>query len=392
MLILAATCTARQARRDPENWKIRVKYIGDCLAVQTPTWGLRQDPLISLHLIPSSIQELAVDLAGIRRYMRLYMPRTLSDLVQHTDVTMLSNTAADYFTQDWLQWIARATDEEGLGLIMVGGLCSFGGYAGYGYPDWAGTQVGRMLPVDSIVVNGVANRNFAFRLSPAVPEDPLLSAFDWSRGPFFFSINTVGMKPGARMLATSDPEDRPLLAYQEVGGGSSLAFMSTWGSPWGSEFVKWEYFLDFSADMIYYSAGLEIPDPAVVHEIRIQFQKIQLAEELVRSVLDFVDRLGGRVTAVQRSLDELTAEKAKAEKLYVDQDYGGCRMSLSEMLARTSGLSDQALRAKNAAFIWIYVTEWSAVAATFFLSGYVLYSTMIRRSLYRQAMSTRTSS
>ena len=380
--MLSTASGAREPRRDPQSQRIRLKYIGDCLAVQTPTRGMELDPLISLHLVPSSTQEWAVDLQQIKRYMRLYMPRTLQDLMGSTDVVMLSNSAVDYFRPEWLGWLASGT-EAGLGLVMVGGYCSFGGY---GYPDWGPTQVGAILPVVTIVAG---KRDFAFRLSPVEEDDPLLSVFDWDRGPFFHAINRVGLKQGVRLLAVTDPEERTLMVYQEVGRGSVLAFMSTWGLPWGDDFVRWDYFIDFSADMVYYSAGIEIPDPVIVHEIRMLFDDFQLAETIISSIMEFVDMLGGRTTGVRGSFDGLMLRRTEAEALYIQQEYALCQQEMAALVEEMMALNDVAMRAKDSAFFWIYLTEWAAVTATTMLSGYVLYALMMRRKLYREVASTR---
>jgi hypothetical protein len=389
VLLFMGPAAGREPRRDPQTGKIRLKYIGDCLAAQTPTRGMQLDPLISLNLIPSSIQEWAVELKDIRRYMRLYMPRNLEHLVGETDVVMISNSAADYFRPDWLQWISTAT-QDGLGLVMIGGLASFGGFNGYiVYPDWGETAIGVILPVETLRVSENGAYDFAFKLIPSMEDDPLMSAFDWKTGPHFFAINRATMKPGASRIAVSDPEERPLLAYQQVERGSVLAFLSTWGSPWGNEFVRWEYFVDFSADMGYYSAGLEIPDPVIVHEIRMLFEEYQLSQEIVRSIMDFVDRLGGRMTRVQDKMDGLVLRRSGADDLYIQQEYAECKDEMASLIEEMKPISEQAMRAKDSAFLWIYVIEWSSVTATVFLSGYFLYWTMIRRRLFRQAGYTR---
>ena len=186
---------AREPRRDPNSQRIRLKYIGDCLAVQTPTRGMELDPLISLSLVPSSEQEWAVDYNSIKRYMRLYMPRNLDDHLSSTDVVMLSNTAADYFRPAWVKWLAEGV-REGQGLIMVGGYCSFGGF---NYPDWGPNQIGSILPVGTIIAG---KKDFPFKLSPVDEENPLLSVFDWEKGPHFFALNTVELRQGAKVLAS----------------------------------------------------------------------------------------------------------------------------------------------------------------------------------------------
>jgi uncharacterized membrane protein len=350
------------------------------------------DPLISLKLVPSSIQELAVDLSGIKRYMRLYMPRNLRNLIETTDVVMLSNSAANYFTAEWLSWIGEGTEDHGLGLTMIGGLSSFGGFDGYiYYPDWGQTRVGELLPVETMRVNGLdGHLEFTFKLGPRMEDDGLMSAFDWRLGPPFHAINLVSDRPGSRLLAVSEPLEHPLIVYWEVGLGSALALTSTWGNPWGNDFVRWEYFGDFSADVAYYSAGLEIPDPVVVHRIRLLFEDFALSKEIVRSVMDFVEKLGGGTPKVQKLLDDLLLRKREAEEAYIDQDYPTCVSRMEVLLEEMEGVSEAALRAKDSAFVWIYAIEWLTVTGTVFLSGYFLYYVMIGRCLYKGVRSTRT--
>jgi hypothetical protein len=163
--------------------------------------------------------------------------------------------------------------------------------------------------------------------------------------------------------------------------------MSTWGL--NPELIRWEYFVDFSADMVYYSAGIEIPDPAIIHEIRLLFEDFQIAQTMVSSILEFVDMLGGRASGARRSYDALVKRKTGAEALYIEQDYAGCQQELSNMFEEMNSLNEAAMRAKDAAFLWIYLTEWSAITATTMISGYILYVVMVRRKLYSEVSSTR---
>jgi len=141
--------------------------------------------------------------------------------------------------------------------------------------------------------------------------------------------------------------------------------------------------------MVYYSAGLEVPDPVVVHQIRTLFYHFDVQEKMVRSILDFVEMMGGKAAKVQNSLDDLLKERVDAERLYVEQDYTLCREKMSQMVEEIASLDEAAVRAKNAAFLWVYLTEWSTVTATSILSGYLLYLAMIRRRFYREVASTR---
>jgi hypothetical protein len=59
------------------------------------------------------------------------------------------------------------------------------------------------------------------------------------------------------------------------------------------------------------------------------------------------------------------------------------------MVEEMTALNDAALSAKDSAFFWIYLTEWSVVTATTIISGYILHALMMRRRLYRVVRSTR---
>jgi hypothetical protein len=48
-----------------------------------------------------------------------------------------------------------------------------------------------------------------------------------------------------------------------------------------------------------------------------------------------------------------------------------------------------ARKAKDAALFWVYVIEWLVTAATPFISGFVLWTLMLRRRLYREVTATR---
>jgi hypothetical protein len=105
--------------------------------------------------------------------------------------------------------------------------------------------------------------------------------------------------------------------------------------------------------------------------------------------MEFVDRLGGRMTRVQEKMDGLILRRSGADELYIQQEYAECKDEMASLIEEMKPISEDALRAKDSAFLWIYIIEWSSVTATVFLSGYFLYWTMIRRRLFRQAGYTR---
>jgi len=152
-------------------------------------------------------------------------------------------------------------------------------------------------------------------------------------------------------MAVANPQDWPLPAYQRVRRRSALALMSTWGTSWGDDFVKWEYLADLSVDMVYYSTGLETRDPLVVHQIRTLFYHFDVQEKMVHCILDFAEMMGGKSAKVQNSFDNLLKERVDAERLHMEQGYARYQEKMSQMVEEIASLDEAAVRAKNAAFL-----------------------------------------
>jgi hypothetical protein len=51
--------------------------------------------------------------------------------------------------------------------------------------------------------------------------------------------------------------------------------------------------------------------------------------------------------------------------------------------------SEKAYKLKDEALLWVYVTEWLVVASTGMICGFILWTVMVRRSLYREIDQTK---
>ena len=70
--------------------------------------------------------------------------------------------------------------------------------------------------------------------------------------------------------------------------------------------------------------------------------------------------------------------------------HGGATFSLmDEAFEEIEGLRADALRLKDQALAWVYLVEWLVVSGVFLLCGFVLWTVMIRRRLYREVSTTR---
>jgi hypothetical protein len=104
----------------------------------------------------------------------------------------------------------------------------------------------------------------------------------------------------------------------------------------------------------------------------------------VISVLQFVEQFGGNVDRLYRDLNQVAEKKSAADLAYLGGQFDGCLEMMESIRSDQVFISKEAMKAKDGALLWIYVTEWSALMATLLLSGLVVWSLMIRRSLYRE--------
>ncbi len=166
------------------------------------------------------------------------------------DVIILADVSAEQLAAGnpaLLRKIAQLVRNDGVGLLMMGGLKSFGGTSGVaGSGDWRGTPVGELLPVRLNVTGQVDEptamqptqkglENYLLRLST----DPQENQDIWNRlnDPLNRTLlngrNRLGeVKLDATVLArVGDPlRGDPLLVSRRVGKGRVLAFAadSTW--------------------------------------------------------------------------------------------------------------------------------------------------------------------
>jgi hypothetical protein len=85
----------------------------------------------------------------------------------------------------------------------------------------------------------------------------------------------------------------------------------------------------------------------------------------------------------------MDARQAEASRLYLASEYMQVDEVLSELMEEFSELEAELMRARDRAFFWMYVVEWTSIAGASALCGTVLWSLMVRRRLYRPAGTTR---
>ena len=166
-----------------------------------------------------------------------YLTRGFPDTAERLfafEAVILGDIEASHFTRDQLDLLERFVGERGGGVLMLGGVNSFG------LGRYANTPVGKVLPLAvsaadpaysderySATVTPEGLKHPVLRLSP----DPDANQRLWEKMPPLIGITPVsGVKPGASVLLMHEDARRPVLAVQNYGAGRVAAFTS--GGSW----------------------------------------------------------------------------------------------------------------------------------------------------------------
>ena len=166
-------------------------------------------------------------------YLASGFPTNRTDLFRFQAV-ILGDIEASYFTRSQLQMLEEFVRERGGGLLMLGGVNSFG-LGGY-----TGTPVEKLLPLrvsasDAPYADGL----YAFRPAPGaldhpvmrVAPDPEQSLAIWETAPPLIGLTPLqAVKSGATLLLQEQKSGLPILAVQNYGAGRAAAFTS--GGSW----------------------------------------------------------------------------------------------------------------------------------------------------------------
>ncbi len=373
--------------------------------------ALVNDPMIIMQPIPvigEAVLGGLVTAEAVRRAGRIYFARTYEQMLRN-DVTIfqeapLQTAAYTNFEPNFLQWCKRYVTEGGKGLDMYGGDASFGAGVQWYYPSWEGTPVAEVLPVEIFPGGNRAMRAAGGRPAEAgTPkfveflEDVIgLSRLPWDTAPrphFDEPLNAVLFRPGSRRIAEAvyGDERYPLIAYWDIGNGSSLAYTAVFASGGTARILKWKWYPDFITYLMYYSAGVPMPENIYLpHVIRERLQIYTSEKEFVYNYLDFISKLGGNTLKLEKSIGEVEGVRGESTSLYLEGRYEESRDVLELAVSGMGKILEDAKKLQKSVMIWIYLIEWFTVVGTFLASGIILNLLMVRRRLYKEVATTRT--
>jgi len=378
-----------------EDGRIGVLYVG-CIARSPPFNFMRSDPLFSMGFVIATLRDWAgMAESEVHRRVRLYMPRTYRDLVSNFDVIVLAN-ANRFAVGTHVEKLAQGVEEGSMGLLMSGGWETFGGTS-TAAPPWGDSAVGKLLPTEDVIGIWVESGWPVIFDKPAhefirsIPwnfKDPSLGQIRWHH-------NMVKPRLGAEMLArvvsASGSEDPLMITWKLPNEArvfaltSEIHALSWYGSPW-------EYAIDFGSNLMIYLDNRPVPqDVALVHAARTKIFQVATRRSLLISLLDFCESFGANTRNILRRAGETDAAIAAAMPEYLQLRFEEMLDAYREVEAMLEEMEEDAIKLKNATLLWVYVVEWLTVTGTTLFCGFLLWSLMIRRRLYREVETTRLS-
>jgi len=385
----AASC--RENRRDPSTGRIRILYFGDAFAGPSPYPVYANDPLTTILPIRASGFHDSTEV--IRRHMRAYMPRTEAELRSGFDMIIVSDANVQSFRAEYFNWFRDAVVRSGLGLVMIGGLETFGAVPNYP-GSWGDTAVADVLPVICLPEKWESREG---RMEISQPENVFVKSLPFDElGPMgiFFGCNIVALREGVAPLAFYSvlfkPLQYPLLCFWDVGNGSSYAMTADWTPAGGTNFLRWPHYGNYALNLAIYVTGGRIPeDPLATYEARRLMENYRNQRQTLEGTLDFVSKFGANVVPVERMLAEAQQARSQADRFYLDGEIDKCIEGEMRALRMLDSAFKRAYELRDEALLWVYLTEWLVVASTGMVCGFVLWTIMVRRRLYREVGETK---
>ncbi len=379
--------------------KISILMVGSLAFIGGLEKTLGGEPLVNYDIVPAR-ETADIKEKELPKMIRLYFPRTF-DGMKNYDVIILTSPDWPVFTPKQDQWMYDAI-RQGTGGINDGSVFSIvSGIA----EAWSSSLTQKAFPNDAPAVTskkaGEATSNFFKIIINRECPEPILTVF------IPFGVEDVNCFGASRMVIHR--EGSMLLAWQagNFQGIDKVDAMAAWNYEDGRTITNggfmahgWlgypttpeqnQYAPEIIMNMLLWVSqrGL-IENVEVFHRIKSNFHEYRSRMTVLVSLRDFIDRFGANTKVIDTELIELGDMYSKASRKYLEQDFVECENMLREGFEHFSKAEDVARQEKEAALIWVYITEWLVFSSTMFISGFAVWTLMVRRRLYKETKSTR---
>jgi hypothetical protein len=374
------------------------------------TW-FEADPLVDYVLVPTEMdfagslpvtnQKEVVD--AWRRFIRTYFPKTRKTLVEDFHFFVFPDGRLDFFTAKQIADMKFAI-ENGVGsfVTMGGGMAN----PNVGWtPAWVSSSMSDTFPI--ILTDKMRqDATSGFSIEVIKDDPPLLSMFvplgiEGIIGSFAFTVlyPQPGSTTWAKLISRGSrlPSDAPgawLVSWRfGPNGGVSWVVADDLDSTWWSDVhykSQNEYAGDVFFNILLYSTGRSLPENIfIIHDLRGRYLHYNRERGFLTSLLDFIDRFGANTRNVETRMGEIDLLNEESSDAYRASDFERALTLIDDAFDRLVSLSTDAMKLKETALFWVYITEWLVVTGTLLLSGSAVYSLMIRRKAYREVSVTR---
>ncbi len=338
-----------------------------------------RDPLFTHALYP--LPEF-IDIAAKAKLDRVYWPRSRTLLTEGYQV-MVFHDIRTAFTDKQVFDLDYAFREAGVSAMC--GLCLGWDYA------WQPTILADVLPVSEHGSVAPFFRGYTVKFER--DRDPVFLPF------LEYGIEkvvgdqycTMQVKQGATVWGIVKPWEIPWMVSWRPGGadaGMQWLVSHTFEGWWAEE--ENPYSLDVATNMIFYA----LKEPLIAdipgrREARKLFTNLQAQKSIVMSMMEWAENFGATVVTLQERLSELEGEMGEGTSQYLERDYTAAIGSLESVSLLARDIATEAVRVKDEALFWVYLSEWLVVTATAIISGTTVWSLMVRRRFYRASRETR---
>ncbi len=379
--------------------RIRTLLIGGITSGTYLGTLFKEEPLVELVLVPCRDGLVPGDRDVQLKYIKQYFPRTYGEM-QSYDYIMLVTAAYDLLTAKQDKWIYDRIAEGAGGLNDQSVLSASHTQI---HTAWANSMAQRAFPNDAPAVVA-RDQGIDYTKSPYYGvlivrdfPDPVLTPYlpyGVERhlgyvGRFVIPRQSAGIM--AYQTGNFHAQDRVpfLIAWDYKEGraltcGGALHERQAWfgrHNPYGA---------DMLINIILYATQRDlIRDVEVFHRIKGNFREFRDRMELLGSLIDFIENFGANTREVNAQIIELREMRREAAEKYLDQDFRGSEDVMHQAFDKFQEAEAIAKDTKNSALLWVYIIEWLATTSVLFISGFILWTVMVRRRLYRTVSTTR---
>ena len=344
-----------------------------------------EDPLFTYETDP---QQAGLALDERRRLDRLYFPRSRQMLLDKFDMIFISDPRLDHFTAKQFGDLEYAFKE--------GNMPSFWAF-GPSYGFISVTVLNEVLPITDY--EGYIHR-------------PWRVIFHEEREPVFTPFIALGMesipgeaygrmtsRQGSTVWADMVPLNLPwMVSWRPGGSEAGLSWvcadefnMVWWGLTPETRGTN-PYAIDLVTNLVLYS--LDRPVITSIHsrhQARNQLSSFRTQKLTVYSVLAWADMFGANIIKLSQELTDLDSQIPSAIDSYLEQDYATTISTMETLSIKLGEIGTDAIDLKDQALFWVFIIEWLVVSAAAIIGGVSVWSLMVRRSMYRDAGTTKIS-